>query len=130
MNLGLRWDYQSPVTEKHNAMTVGYDPSTPNPFQLAAGTLNPATGLPYGTLRGGLLFAGANGAPRTPYKGDWNNLQPRVGLSYRVTDWISARANYGRSYLGITACCFGGRPGPRLPDRVASFFPLERILDT
>jgi hypothetical protein len=24
-----------------------------------------------------------------------------------VSDWISARANYGRSYLGITACCFG-----------------------
>ncbi len=107
MNLGLRWDYQSPVTEKNNAMTVGYDPSTPNPFQVPAGTINPATGQPYGTLRGGLLFAGANGAPRTPYKGDWNNIQPRVGFAYRVNDWISARANYGRSYLGITACCFG-----------------------
>ena len=107
LNAGLRWDYQSPVTEKNNAQTVGFDASTPNPFQLPAGTINPATGQPYGTLRGGLLFARANGASTTPYKGDWNNIQPRVGLTYRVSERISARANYGRSYLGITACCFG-----------------------
>lgn len=107
LNLGLRWDYQSPVTEVHDAMTVGYDPNSPNPFQLPAGTINPATGQPYGTLRGGLLYAGVGGNSRSPYKGDWNNIQPRIGLTYRVTDSISARANYGRSYLGITACCFG-----------------------
>jgi hypothetical protein len=107
LNLGLRWDYQSAVTEVNDAMTVGYDASTPNPFQLPAGTINPATGQPYGTLRGGLLYAGVNGNPRTPYNGDWNNIQPRVGITYRVNDWMSARGNYGRSYLGITACCFG-----------------------
>src|SRR6185369_3211502 len=70
-------------------------------------TINPATGQPYGTLRGGLLYAGVNGASSTPYNSDWNNIQPRVGVTYRVTDWISARGNYGRSYLGLTACCFG-----------------------
>ena len=107
LNLGLRWDYQSAVTEVNDAMTVGYDASTPNPFQLPAGTINPATGQPYGTLRGGLLYAGVNGASSTPYNSDWNNIQPRVGVTYRVTDWISARGNYGRSYLGLTACCFG-----------------------
>ena len=107
VNLGLRWDYQSPVAEAEDRMTVGYDAVTANPFQLPAGTINPANGQPYGTLRGGLLFAGVNGNSRTPYNGDWNNLQPRVGVTYRVTDRMSARANYGRSYLGLTACCFG-----------------------
>jgi carboxypeptidase family protein/TonB-dependent receptor-like protein len=107
VNLGLRWDYQSPVTEKNDRMTVGYDATTANPFQLPAGTINPATGQPYGTLRGGLLYAGVNGNSRSPYNGDWNNFQPRVGFTYRVQDWISARANYGRSFLGITACCGG-----------------------
>jgi len=107
LNLGLRWDYQSPVTEVNDAMTVGYDADSPNPFQLPAGTINPATGQPYGTLRGGLLYAGVGGNSRSPYKGDWNNIQPRAGITYRVTEWMSARANYGRSYLGITACCFG-----------------------
>ena len=39
VNLGLRWDYQSAVTENAaTAMTVGYDPVAPNPFQLPAGT--------------------------------------------------------------------------------------------
>jgi hypothetical protein len=107
INLGLRWDYQSAVTEVDDRMTVGYDAATPNPFQLPAGTINPATGQPYSTLKGGLLYAGVGGNARTPYNGDWNNLQPRVGLTYRVTDWMNARANYGRSYLGLTACCFG-----------------------
>jgi len=107
LSLGLRWDYQGPVTEAHDRMTVGYDATSANPFQLPAGTINPATGQPFGTLRGGLLYAGVNGNSRSPYKKDWNNIQPRVNFAYRLADWISARANYGRSYLGITACCGG-----------------------
>jgi hypothetical protein len=107
LNLGLRWDYQSPVTEVNDQQTIGFDMTTPNPLQLPAGTINPATGQPFGTLRGGLMYAGVNGNPRTPYKGDWNNIQPRVSFAYKVKESISARANYGRSYLGITACCSG-----------------------
>jgi hypothetical protein len=107
LSLGLRWDYQRPVVEAHDFMTVGYDAARANPFQLAPGTVNPATGRPFGTLSGGLLFAGVNGNRRSPYKKDWNNIQPRINFAYRVADWISARLNYGRSYLGITACCGG-----------------------
>jgi len=107
VNLGLRYDYQQPVHEANNAMTVGYDRTTPNPLQLPPDTINPATGRPFGMLRGGLMFAGVNGAPTTPYKGDNNNIQPRVGFTYKVSDHIAGRANYGRSYLGISACCGG-----------------------
>ncbi|HYT76557.1 MAG TPA: TonB-dependent receptor [Vicinamibacterales bacterium] len=107
ISLGLRWDYQHPVVEVKNRQTVGFDMTSPNPLQLPAGTINPATGQPFGTLVGGLMYAGANGASRSPYKSDWNNIQPRVGIAYKVTSWASARANYGRSYLGITACCGG-----------------------
>jgi hypothetical protein len=106
-NLGLRWEYQAAVTETQNQQTVGFDANTPNPFQLAPGTINPATGQPYGTLRGGLLYAGVNGSSRSPYGSDWKDFQPRVGVTYRVKDWINARGNYGRSYLALTACCFG-----------------------
>jgi outer membrane receptor protein involved in Fe transport len=107
LNLGLRWDYQAPVTEVNNQQTTGFDMMTPNPLQLPAGTINPATGQPFGTLRGGLMYTGVNGNSRSPYKGDWNNFQPRASFAYKVSDRISARANYGRSYLGITACCGG-----------------------
>ena len=107
LNLGLRYDYQQPVHEASDAMTVGYDATTPNPLQLPAGTINPATGQPFGVLRGGLMYAGVNGAPETPYKGDFDNIQPRVGFTYKVSERIAARANYGRSYLGLSACCGG-----------------------
>src|SRR5262249_23509698 len=105
LNLGLRYDYQGPVHEAHNAMTVGYDATTANPLQLPPGTINPATGQPFGTLRGGLIYAGVNGAPETPYKGDFGDIQPRVGFAYKISERVAARANYGRSYLGISACC-------------------------
>ena len=107
VNLGIRYDYQQPVHERNNAMTVGYDRTTPNPLQLPPGTINPATGQPFGTLRGGLLFAGVDGAPDTPYKGDLDNFQPRIGFTYKINERIAGRANYGRTYLGVSACCGG-----------------------
>ena len=80
----------------------------PNPLQaqLAPGAINPATGQPL-VLTGGLLFAN-RGGPKSPYKSDWNNIQPRVGFSYKITDWLIARTNYGRSFLGLSS---GGQVG-------------------
>lgn len=91
LNLGLRWDYQSPVTEAGDLQTVGFDPTAPSPFQVP--------GL---ALKGGLLFAGVNGNPDRPYRPDYTNFQPRLGVSYRLRERIIARANYGRSYLPLT----------------------------
>jgi hypothetical protein len=96
VNVGVRWDYQAPLYEADNKLVVGFDQTTPSPLQVP--------GL---SLRGGLLFAGQNGAPRSPYTSDWNNIQPRAGLSYKITDHLVARANYGRSYLPVTGCCGG-----------------------
>jgi len=107
LNLGLRWDHQSPVAEANNAQVVGFDPTATNPIQLPQGTINTATNQPFGTLKGGILFAGVNGNPSKPYNGDWKNFQPRVSFAYKVTNRLTARANYGRSYLGMTACCAG-----------------------
>jgi len=108
LNVGLRWDYQPPVTVKDNLTVSGFDTTTPNPLQarLAPGVLNPATGQPL-QLRGGLVFAN-RGGPESPYKSDWNNIQPRVGFSYRLNDWLLARSSYGRSYLGLSS---GGQNG-------------------
>jgi hypothetical protein len=97
LSLGLRWDYQAPVTEKDDSLVVGFDRTTPGPVQ--------APGLP---VRGGLLYAGVDGNPRAPYKGDWNNIQPRASLAYRISEHVGARANYGRSYLPLTG---GGQEG-------------------
>lgn len=91
LNLGLRWDYQAPPTERYDRLTVGFDGHTASPFQVP--------GL---ALRGGLLFAGVDGHGRSPYQRDLNNLQPRAGVSYRLTDRVVFRSNYGRSFLPLT----------------------------
>jgi outer membrane receptor protein involved in Fe transport len=91
INLGLRWDYQAPVTEADNLMTVGFDGTSANPFQVPGLALN-----------GGLLFAGVDGHSNRPYKPDYKNFQPRVGASYKLRERIIVRANYGRSYLPVT----------------------------
>jgi Carboxypeptidase regulatory-like domain len=105
VNLGLRWDYQPAVTVKDDLTVSGFDFSAVNPLQSqlpqGAATINPATGQPL-TLMGGLLYAN-HGGPKAPYKDDWNNIQPRIGITQRVTDWVSARVNYGRSYLGLSS---------------------------
>jgi hypothetical protein len=110
VNLGLRWDYQPAVTVKDNLTVSGFDFDATNPIQSqlpqGANTINPATGQPLIT-NGGLLFAN-RGGPERPYKNDWDNWQPRVGATYRMKEWLGIRANYGRSYLGLSS---GGQNG-------------------
>jgi hypothetical protein len=105
LNIGVRWDYQPAVTVKDNLTVSGFDTTSENPLQAqlpqGAATINPATGQPL-ILRGGLLFAN-HGGPKSPYKNDWDNIQPRVGITHRITQWLGARANYGRSYLGLSS---------------------------
>ena len=83
LNLGLRWDYQPAVTVQDDLTVSGFDFNAVNPLQSqlpqGANTINPATGTA-ATLTGGLLFAN-RGGPKSPYKNDWNNIQPRIGIA-------------------------------------------------
>ena len=110
LNMGLRWDYQPPVTVKDDLTVSAFDDVSTNPLQSqlpqGAATINPATGQPM-TLIGGLEFAN-RGGPKSPYQGDWNNIQPRIGISFKINNWLVARSNYGRSYLGLSS---GGQAG-------------------
>jgi hypothetical protein len=88
LSLGLRWDYESPVTERNNQENAGFDPNGASPLQaLQAGS----------TIKGGLLFTGAGN--RMPYSRDLNNWQPRAGLAWHPWDKTVVRAGYGLSYL-------------------------------
>ncbi|MBI4477612.1 MAG: TonB-dependent receptor [Acidobacteria bacterium] len=111
-NLGLRYDYQPPVTVKDGLTVTRFDTTTTNPLQSRVSTqINPATGQPL-ILNGGLVYAN-QGGPTSPYKSDWNNIQPRVGFTYKVNDRLLARGNYGRSYLGLSS---GGQAGVYFTD--------------
>jgi len=100
LSLGLRWDYESPIVERYNRQNRGFDFNAKSPYQVP--------GL---DLRGGLLFAGVNGQPRGAYDPDWNNVQPRVGVAYRMfrsKPWVF-RGGIGRSFLPTSMA--GGNTG-------------------
>lgn len=86
INLGGRWDYDSPTTERFNRINVGFDPAAPSSVR--------APGL---DLRGSLLFAAAGN--RRSYRRDLNNFQPRVGLAWRVASKTVFRSGFGISYV-------------------------------
>ena len=91
LSYGLRWDYESPITERNNQINAGFTLTANSPIQVVD-PLQP--GL---TLKGGLLFAGSGN--RMPYQRDLNNLQPRVGIAWHPVNKTVVRAGYGLSYV-------------------------------
>jgi hypothetical protein len=91
LSLGLRWDYESPVTERNNQQNAGFDFAANSPIQVVD-PLQP--GL---VLKGGLKFTSP--ANRLPYQRDLNNIQPRAGLAWQPWKKTVVRVGYGLSYL-------------------------------
>jgi trimeric autotransporter adhesin len=82
LNLGLRWDVQPGLTERHNRMT-GIDLTKPNVF---------------GSM-GTVTFPGTNGYPRNLWYTEYHDFQPRVGAAYQVNPTLVVRGGYGITYL-------------------------------
>ena len=88
LNLGLRWDYERPVTERYNRMTSDFDPTAINPISASAqaayaqildqecrlirGVQLLSQYLPANAFKvpGAQLFAGVNGHQRTATNAD------------------------------------------------------------
>lgn len=85
LNLGVRWDYESPMSERYNRQNRGFDFTAKSPLQVP--------GL---DLRGGLLFTDEKN--RLPFQRDGNNIQPRVGVAYRLTNTTVLRGGFGLTY--------------------------------
>jgi len=90
LNLGLRWEYEGPRTERYDRSTRGFAYGTASPLQVPG--LN---------LRGGLLYAGVNGQPRGLYDPDRNNFAPRVGFAYSLSRKTVLRGGYALSYIPV-----------------------------
>ncbi len=88
LNLGLRYDYESPFTDRFNRMSSSFCLTCQNPLQGSVPNL---------ALNGGLTFTSPSN--RTAYPGDFNNVQPRVGLAYQLNPSLVARAGFGVIYL-------------------------------
>lgn len=85
VNLGARWDYESPYSERFNRQNTGFDLTSPSNLQV-----------PGMQLRGGLQFASPDN--RLVTKRDLNNFQPRLGLAWQFREKTVLRAGYGLSY--------------------------------
>jgi hypothetical protein len=121
LNLGLRWDLETPRVERYNRMVRGFAFDQPSPVASQAPGLD---------LRGGVLFADENN--REAFLRDNNNLQPRVGVAYQFRDKWVLRAGYGLTFLGQHATGSAGgfsRPTPLIASTDNGLTPAVSLSD-
>ncbi len=91
INIGVRWDYESPAMERYDRMIRTYDVGVHSPIQAQVPSMN---------LYGGLVYAGVNGVSRMAFDPKRMNFQPRVGFAWQFAPKWVARGGYGFSMLG------------------------------
>jgi len=112
LNLGIRYDVQRGLRDRHNALDAGLCLTCVNPVTSdtnyaanianagniaawqAAGVTAPSQVL------GGQLFPGVNGQSPDAYYTDWSNVGPRVGFAYAIDSKTVARGGWGLVYQG------------------------------
>ena len=98
LNLGLRWDAETPSRERDGLVVGGFAFDEPSPLvcpECAAAAARPDINNPaLANLTGGLSFT-----DQGIYDTDWSNLGPRVGATFQVNPRLVLRAGAGVSYL-------------------------------
>ena len=117
VNLGLRVEYESPVTERYNRSVTQWDPNTPNPIAaqaIANYARNPIPQVPVSSFRvlGGPTFANVGSNPREFWDSTGMMWLPRIGLAYQLSPRTVLRSGYGMFYSSLgsfrtTANLFG-----------------------
>ena len=101
LNLGLRYEYGSPIQERHNKSVAAFAFNTPNPIAaqaIANYNANPSPLLPAAQFKvnGGFLYAGT---PAYPSSNLWTaqkgNFSPRIGFSWSPMDKLVVRGGFG-----------------------------------
>lgn len=80
LNLGLRWDYETPRTEKYDRQGW-FDPTL-------AGTVNNRA------VNGAFVWANTGGRQRGLWPSNFTGFQPRLGLAYQVKKWSVFRSSF------------------------------------
>lgn len=104
LNLGLRTEHESPVTERFNRAVASFAYDQANPLDAparAAYARAPIPDLPAAAFRalGGLTFVGSNN--RDQWKGQGFVFMPRIGFAYQALAKTVVRAGYGTFYNSI-----------------------------
>jgi trimeric autotransporter adhesin len=95
LNYGLRLEHEDGLREIENRQTVAFDQSAISPLDARV----PKTGLLSGrTIKGGLIFAGVDGAPEEQGNPAKIKAAPRVGVTYAPSKNTVVRGGYGLFY--------------------------------
>ncbi|MGH9658360.1 MAG: hypothetical protein ACRD96_07430, partial [Bryobacteraceae bacterium] len=100
VNWGVRYEIETPVTERFDRSVAQFAADTSNPLEARARanySATPIPELPASQFRvlGGLTYVATDGRPRTYWRGEKNNLMPRLGLAYQLYPRTVLRAGYG-----------------------------------
>ncbi len=109
LNVGVRYEIESPMTERFNRLVADFPSTISNPIEAQARAnyaRNPIPELAAAAFRtpGGLTWVATDGRGRSPYRGEKNNVMPRIGLAYQLTPRTTLRAGYGMFFdtLGVS----------------------------
>jgi len=85
INLGVRWEHESPTTERYDRVVDGFNPTASNPISAAAAAAyaaNPQSQIPANQFSalGGLTFA-SPGSPNI-YNSNSHIFSPRFGVAW------------------------------------------------
>jgi hypothetical protein len=94
LNYGIRLEHETGLAETNDQLVVGFDRNVISPLNVTI-PADPVAGTPARQVRGGLVYAGQNGA--NTYVGNPPAIKasPRVGMAYSLNDRTVVRAGYG-----------------------------------
>lgn len=118
LNLGLRWEYGSPYSEKDGYVS-NWDPTTQTVLTTSPGVVagNGITPVTAGGVYG-----------KTLMDPDLNDFAPRVGFAYAATPNTSIRGGFGLSYVHYTRAGSGDILAINAPQ--AQFAAVSQITPT
>ncbi len=105
--VGLRYENQRPATERLNRVAY-FDPNAVNSISTAFGS----------PVKGAFEYAGVGGRSRSAWEPDNLNFGPRLGLAYRITSKLAARAGAG-IFFTPTSAMLGYDDGGQSPGYTA-----------
>ncbi len=108
LNLGLRAEHDSPLTERFNRSATTFAGTVANPLAAQAIANYAQSPIPEIApaafkVNGGLLFAGVNGTPRELWNAAAVEWMPRIGLAYQMNEKTVIRVGYGIFFGAIGA---------------------------
>ncbi len=121
LNLGLRWDYFSPINETNggqaNFIQSGPPNGTPTFLIPASGKDDRTLSTSFTTLlaKDGITLDSTDKYGQGLVQTQKNNFAPRVGFAYQVTPKLVARGGFGISYNSFENQGYGPNIGENYP---------------